>query len=146
MSHAYNRIWLHVVFATKYREPLISPNVEISIHNHIKEQLTETGCITRIINGMPDHIHILFLLNPQKNVAEVVKQVKGNTTHWINQQSLLPKKFAWQTGYASFSVSESQVNRVQHYIANQKEHHKKNSFNNEFDGLVAKHNLQLHES
>ncbi len=99
----------------------------------MKEQLVETGCTPRIINGMPDHIHLLFLLNQQLSIAEVIKQVKGNTSHWINEQSILPGKFSWQTGYGAFSVSEFQLERVYHYIRNQKQHHQKKSFIEEYD-------------
>jgi putative transposase len=119
MPHSYSKIWLHVVFSTKNREPLITLNVEDKIHEHLRTQLIDLGCIPRAINGMPDHIHLLFLLPPSKSVSDVLKQIKGSTSHWINENHMMVEQFAWQTGYGVFSVSESQVDRVVHYIANQ---------------------------
>lgn len=139
MSHSYNKIWIHVIFATKEREPLIRLEIEQVIYQHIKEQLIETGCPVRIINGMPEHVHLLFLLNPQKAVTDVLKQVKGNTSHWINEQDLMKGKFAWQTGYAAYSVSESQLEKIYKYILNQKENHRKKSFAEEYEEFIRLH-------
>jgi len=141
MSHSYNKIWLHVVFATKYRFPLIKFAVEKQIHTHIREQLVENGCPVRIINGMPDHVHLLFLQNPKMAITEIIKQVKGNTSHWVNEQNLIADKFAWQTGYAAYSVSESQLEKVFQYIKNQKEHHLKKPFTQEYDEFISAHGL-----
>jgi len=116
MPHSFNKIWIHAVWSTKERQPLISRAAEIKIHNFLREELIELGFPVRIINGMPDHIHSLFLLNPQKSVAEVIKYVKGITSHSINDQNLISKKFSWQTGYAAYSVSESQLERVFQHI------------------------------
>jgi putative transposase len=88
------------------------------------EQCRAQGCVVRIVNGMPDHIHFLFLLNPQKSIAEVVKQIKGSTPHFINTNKLTKEKFSWSTGYAAFGVNYMGVDIVHRYIANQKEHHK----------------------
>lgn len=79
MSHLYNKIWIHAIWSTKLRAPLIHSSVENKIHQFIAEQLREQSCPVRIINGMPDHIHCLFLLSPQKSIAEVLKQIKGSS-------------------------------------------------------------------
>ena len=142
MSHSYNRIWIHAIWSTKERFPLINSNVEKVLYPFIVEQFKELGCPVRIINGMPDHIHCLFLLNPQKTIVEIIKQIKGSSSHYINQQNNLCDKFAWQTGYAAYSVSESGVDRVYEYIFKQKEHHQKRSLQAEYDELIKLHNLQ----
>lgn len=116
MSHSYHRLWIHAIWATKERMPLINKDIESKIHNIISEQLHELGCPLRIINGMPDHIHCLFLLNSQKSIAEVMKQIKGSSSHFINQNDFLTQKFSWQTGYAAYSVSESVTEKVYQYI------------------------------
>lgn len=121
--------------------PLIGSRIEELVYTHIKEQLIELGCPVRIINGMPDHIHLLFLLNPQKAITDVLKQVKGNTSHWVNEQDLIKEKFAWQTGYAVYSVSESQVEIVYNYILNQKQHHKKTTFTEEYEKFMRLHGV-----
>lgn len=120
MPHSFNKIWIHAIWATKYRQALIHKNVENTMYQFIAEQLRAQGCPVRIINGMPDHIHCLFLLSPQKSIAEVIKQIKGSSSHFINQTNLNVAKFSWQTGYAAFSVSESAVDRVFHYIKKSK--------------------------
>lgn len=117
-----------MIFATKNRVPLIKPSVEKRIQEYMREQLIENGCPIRIINGMPDYVHLLFLQNPKMAVADILKQVKGNTLHWINGQNLITDKFAWQTGYVAYSVSELRLERVSQYIRNQKEHHSKKIF------------------
>jgi REP element-mobilizing transposase RayT len=142
MPHSYNRIWIHAIWSTKERFPSINSNVETILYPFIVEQFKELGCPVRIINGMPDHIHCLFLLNPQKTIADIIKQIKGSSSHYINQQSNLCDKFAWQTGYAAYSVSESGVDRVYEYIFKQKEHHQKRSLQAEYDELIKLHNLQ----
>ena len=136
MPHSYNKIWIHAIWATKERIPIIHSNIEYKIHQFISEQLRAQGCLVRIINGMPDHIHCLFLLSPQKSIAEVIKQIKGSSSHYINQNDLTSKKFAWQTGYAAYSVSESVVEKVFQYIKTQKVHHQKKSFLQEYEAFL----------
>ncbi len=121
--------------------PLIHSNVEHKIHQFISAQLREQGCPVRIINGMPDHIHCLFLLSPKKSIADVVKQIKGSCSHFVNQHNLIAEKFAWQTGYAAFSVSESVVEKVYQYIKNQKQHHAKKTFRQEYDDFLKLYGL-----
>jgi putative transposase len=136
MPHSYNKIWIHAIWATKDRIPMINQNIEQKIHLYISEQLREQGCPVRIINGMPDHIHCLFLLNAQKSIAEIIKQIKGSSSHFINQNDLIEDKFAWQTGYAAYSVSESVVEKVYQYIKNQKQHHQEKTFQQEYDAYL----------
>ena len=143
MSHSLNKIWIHAIWSTKDREPLIKPGIDAILHEFINSQLKELGCSVQAINSMADHIHCLFLLNPQKPITEIIKQIKGSSSHHINQQNLLPGKFAWQTGYAAYSVSESVIDKVIDYIRNQKEHHQKRTFENEFDEFAKLHRLEL---
>ena len=88
---------------------------------------------------MPDHIHLLFLQNPQRSIAEIIKQIKGSSSHWINKEGIIQHKFAWQTCYGVFSVSESQLEKVYNYINNQKEHHLKKTFIEEYESFVRLH-------
>ena len=76
MPHSFNKIWIHAIWSTKERQPLISSTAENKIHNFLREELIEIGCPVRIINGMPDHVHSLFLLNPKKAVAEIIQICK----------------------------------------------------------------------
>jgi putative transposase len=145
MPHSYNKIWIHAIFATKNREEFIGLDIEPRIYGYLKDQLIECGCPVRIINGMPEHVHLLFLLNPQKAIADVLKQVKGATSHWINQQDIVEAKFAWQGGYGAYSVSESQLEKVYNYILNQKDHHKKQSFVKEYENFIRLHGFNYQD-
>jgi REP-associated tyrosine transposase len=145
MPHSFNKIWVHSIWATKERQPLISNNAEKKIYDLLRQELIEMGCPVRIINGMSDHVHLLFLLNPQKSMAEVIKQVKGSSSHSINEQNLIPGKFLWQTGYAAYSVSESQLEKVFQYIRNQKSHHKKQTFLKEYEEFITLHHITENE-
>lgn len=141
MPHSFNKIWIHAIWATKFRQPFIHVSVENKIYSFVAEELRELGCPVRIINGMPDHIHCLFLLSPQKSIAEVIKQIKGSSSHFINQNNLIADKFAWQTGYAAFSVSESGVEKVFQYIGNQKQHHHLKTFQQEYEEFLKLYGL-----
>jgi REP element-mobilizing transposase RayT len=88
----------------------------------------------------------LFLLNPQKPITEVIKQLKGSSSHYINQQNITNEKFAWQTGYAAYSVSESAMDKVYGYINNQKQHHSKRTFQTEYDEFIKLHTLNENKS
>lgn len=103
----------------------------------MSEQLIASGCPVAAVNGMPDHVHLLFMQNPKLSVTDIIKQVKGNTSHWINEKKLISEKFAWQTGFAAFSVSDSHLDRVINYIKNQKTHHSQVTFESEYEGIVG---------
>lgn len=136
MPHSFNKIWIHAIWATKERLPLINQNCEQKIYPFIREQFRQLGCPVRIINGMPDHIHCLFLLNPQKSISDVIKQIKGSSSHYINKNNIIQDKFSWQTGYAAYSVSESVVEKVFLYVKAQKEHHKKKTYHQEHEKFL----------
>lgn len=134
MSHSLVKIWIHGIFGTKNRLSLIKDSFEKQLHEHIKKKLEdEFGCRVRIINGTENHIHILFMLSPKVKIEDLFKNIKGESSHWINQSNFIKDKFSWQIGYGAFSVSESMVKNVEKYIANQKEHHKKMSFSEEVE-------------
>ena len=141
MSQSFTKLWSHAIWATKNRQELIDFSIEKKLYDFIWQELTELGCPVRIINGMPDHVHVLFLQNPQKTISDIVKQIKGSSSHFINREELILEKFAWQTGYAVFSVSESQLDATYNYIKNQKQHHLKKNEQDEFDDFVKLHEL-----
>ena len=144
MSHSLTKIWIHLIFGTKERFPLINQSFEQQLYNHIKNLLEKDfDCIVDIINGTADHIHVLFLHNQNYSLADIVKNIKGNSSHWVNQSKFLKTKFAWQTGYGAFSVSESMINEVRQYIGNQKEHHRKISFTEKYKSFAEKYGLRI---
>lgn len=142
MSHSFNKVWIHAIWTTKERAPLIHPGIEQVVHQFVSKEFRDLGCTVKIVNGMPDHIHCLFLLNPQKSIAEVIKQIKGSSSHCLNQNNIIVEKFAWQTGYAAYSVSESVVDKVFRYIQNQKQHHAAKTLQQEHDEFMKLYKLE----
>ena len=120
MPHSYYNIWIHAVFSTKERQPLITSEIENQLYSCLYTEFKSMGCALRIVNGLPDHVHCLFLLGPKRSISEVIKHIKGLSSHFINSQYSTAEKFAWQKGYAAFSVSESRLDIVYQYIKNQK--------------------------
>ena len=112
MSHSKIKIWIHGILGVKDYEKLISKKIENRVHNLIKKQFIESDCYVEEINGTENHIHVVFLLNPQITVSDIFKQVKGATSHKINFDDLTKIKFSWQPGYGGFSVSESGLENV----------------------------------
>jgi putative transposase len=144
MSHSLLKVWIHGIFGTKDRTSLIKPTFEKQLYSHIKEKLEkDLDCKVRMINGTEDHIHILFLLTQNFSIKDIFQNIKGESSHWINHSDIIKNKFAWQTGYGAFSVSESMVKDVEKYIANQKEHHKKMTYKEEVELLIKKYELEI---
>lgn len=119
---------------------MIQPAFEKMLFDHIKNHLEiDFHSPVRIMNGVSNHIHILFLLNQNYALKDVLKNIKGESSHWLNQENLLIEKFSWQTGYGAFSVDESSINAVERYIENQKEHHRQQSYVDEVRELLKVH-------
>ena len=127
--HSFTNIWLHLIFSTKDRLPFITDSFESNLHKHIKNKLIEDyDSHVECINGYNDHIHILMKQSQNYAIKDIVKNIKGESSHWINQCNFTKEKFVWQTGYAAFSLSIDKVTAVKKYIESQKEHHKKISY------------------
>ena len=95
------------------------------------------------VGGIEDHVHLLAKLSPTISISDVLQKIKSNSSRWINERADVTRKFEWQSGYAAFSVSESQMPSVDDYIANQAEHHRKKSFEEEFLAILQKHNIEF---
>jgi putative transposase len=140
MSRSFTKINIHGIFSTKNRARWIRPDIEKMLYDKINDILAnELGCRVHIINGDTDHIHILFSLNPVHSVSDIFKKIKGASSYFINEKDVIKDKFLWQTGFAAFSVSESQFKKVFEYIRNQKEHHKKLTSEQEIQGFLKNH-------
>jgi len=138
---SFCRLWTHVVFATKNRDPLIQPGPEIDIHQHMFEKLIKLNCVPVVINGMPNHVHLLFAADYKNSMMDIMKNLKGETSHWANSNRIMPYKLFWQDTFSAFSVSEGNLDRVTKYILNQKKHHAKKSYDEEFDAMIKKFGL-----
>ena len=141
MVQPQTKLWIHAILATKGGRQLITTALESRLQNFFHDVLMESRCPLRIVNGMADHVHLLFLLHPQRSVGDMMRKVKGQSSRWINQNNLSIQKFAWHPGFTAFSVSESQVQKVFDYITNQKDHHLRESFEEEHRHITSLHNL-----
>ena len=146
MQHTFFKLWIHLVWSTRSREPLMFDKVRKDIFFHIKETAEEKGYHLDVINGTENHLHCLLSLNPKYAISEIVNEMKGESSHWINEQKWMKPKFLWQRGFGAFSVSESNVKKIRKYILNQEEHHRKMSFKEEWEILLKKHNAVLVET
>jgi putative transposase len=137
---------LHVVFSTKNRVPFLkAPELRARRHAYMAGVLQNLGCEPILINGVEDHVHILCNQSRTITIAGLVEEAKKNPSKWMKEQGPAFSDFYWQAGYGAFSVSQSKVEQVRAYVANQEEHHRKVSFQDEFRALCQKHGLEIDE-
>lgn len=129
------KVRIHFVWSTKNREPLLTDEIRPQVFQHIRENAKQKNIFLDYINGMPDHVHCLVSLGTDQTIERVMRLIKGESSFWINKSGLCKTKFAWQDEYFAVSVSESVVENVRNYIANQEEHHRRESFAEEYEGL-----------
>lgn len=145
MSQSLSKVYLHAVFSTKGREPMIHPNWRNELFRVIGGATNDCGCQSLLVGGMDDHVHILFELGRTITIATALEKIKFPSSTWVNQSRKLPTRFAWQAGYATFSVSASNLGTVRNYIQRQPEHHNKQSFQDELRELLGKHQIEWDE-
>ena len=131
------KIWIHAVWTTKKREPLLLKGVREIVFRHIKANGKQKGIYIDSVNGYAEHVHCLFCLPKDKTIIKCVQLLKGESAYWTNKKKLLPNKLIWQKEYYAVSVSESAVKRVKAYIDNQEAHHDKRSWSEEYQQLIS---------
>lgn len=131
------------MFSTKGRRPLITPEREKRLYEYIGGTIRGLGGILLSINGVADHVHILAKLRPDKSVSDILRDLKSNSSGWMHDVFPDAAQFSWQNGYGAFTVSESQIAVVSNYIAKQKEHHRQESFEDEFVLLLKKNGIEF---
>ena len=140
MSHSYAQNIVHVVFSTKGRAKCIAPSAQGQLWAYITGICKNEGIFVHAIGGTTDHLHCLLQLPPTHNLAQSIGGIKANSSRWLRDTA---REFAWQEGYAAFSVSASLVPAVRRYIQNQEAHHRKMSFDDEFRVLLRKHGVDF---
>ena len=145
MPHSLARRHVHLVFSTKNREPLITHGVRDALHGYMATVLQNLACAPVLINSVEDHAHLLFDLARTVSISQVVEDVKKASSKWIKTQGPEFASFAWQSGYGAFAVSESNVEAVREYVANQREHHRKKSFQEEYQQFLERHRIAFDE-
>jgi len=143
MADTYFQIYIHIVFAVKGRDNLISKRWKDELYKYITGVVTNEGQKLIAINGMPDHIHILIGLKPTAALSNVVRDIKANSSKFINGQKWIAGKFEWQHGFGAFSYSHSQLSNVINYIQNQEEHHKTKTFREEYIEFLNLYNIDF---
>ncbi|MDW8850982.1 IS200/IS605 family transposase [Flavobacterium sp. MMLR14_040] len=143
MANTYSQLYIHIVFAVKERQNLISANWKDEIYKYITGIITNKGQKLIAINGMPDHIHILIGLKPDQSISDLVRDIKSNSSKFIKDKKWINGKFEWQTGFGAFSYSHSQLTNVIHYIQRQEEHHKTKTFKEEYIEFLKLFNIDF---
>ena len=141
-THSYSRCWLHLIWETLRREPMLDKRAAARASGNLSEYSYEKGIYMKINYFNAEHTHALIDLPTNLTIEEVIKLLKGSSSHWINEQQLVKGRFAWGRGYGAFSVSQSDLDRVVRYIARQEEHHQKMSFAQEYELFVKRYGLE----
>ena len=145
MAGTFSQLYIHIVFAVKGRENLIGNTWKDELHKYIAGIINGKNQKPIIINGMPDHIHCFIGLKPSIAISDLVRDIKNNSSKFINDKKLVRGKFSWQEGYGAFSYSHSHIQNVYNYILNQEDHHKKKTFKEEYLELMKKFKIDYNE-
>jgi putative transposase len=145
MAGTFSQVYIQYVFAVKGRENLIRPAFEADVYKYIAGIVSGKEQKPLAVNGMPDHVHVLVGLRPAMRISDLVRDIKNNSSNFINEKGWLKQKFCWQEGYGAFSYSESSYGKVIDYIKNQKQHHQKTNFQQEYLLLLRKFNIPFEE-
>ena len=135
----YLRIWIHLIWSTKNREPVLAKELRQQLFTHMRENARTKGIYLDFVNGYVEHVHTLISLGPDQSIAKVAQLLKGESSHWTNQQRLITTKLEWQDEYFAVSVSNATVDVVREYIKNQEEHHRQKSFAEEYDEFLREY-------
>ena len=132
MANTYTQLYVHVVFSVKVRSGQISTDWKEELYKYIGGIIKYRKQKLMVIGGMNDHIHLLIGFNPACTLSDLIRDIKSNSSKWINEKRLAMGRFEWQSGYGAFTIGQSQVGKVLKYILNQEEHHRKKTFREEY--------------
>ena len=140
------KVYIHFVWSTKNRYPFLnSRELRFQVWKHIRENAQEKGIFIDFVNGHSEHCHCLVSLGVDQTIQKVMQMIKGESSYWINKNGLTKIKFEWEDEYYAVSVSDSMLDKVRDYIKNQEEHHKKKTFQEEYDEFIRKFGLEKHK-
>ena len=141
----YTQIYIHIVFSVKERQKLINPAWKDELYKYICGIANAHEHKIYAIGGMPDHIHILISIKPSSAISDIVREIKANSSRWINEKNFIKGTFQWQEGYGAFSYAQSQLDTVISYINNQESHHATKTFREEYTELLQKFAIEYDE-
>ena len=145
MSQSLAKVYLHVIFSTKNREPFLADDWRDELFRVLGGAANHLGCQSIIVGGVADHVHMLFQLGRTITIADAISKIKSNSSLWVNQNHPRVVPFHWQAGYAVFSVSQSNVEAVRLYIQNQVKHHAQQSFQDELREWLRRYEIEWDE-
>ena len=145
MPGTYSQLLLHVVFSTKHRQPWIGHEVRNRLYAYLGGIIRAEKCVLYDVGGVEDHVHLYLRLRPDASVSDLMRTVKARSSRWVHETFTDLSVFAWQEGYAAFSVSKSQEQAVKQYLARQVEHHHKEDFKSELLRLLRAHEVVFDE-
>lgn len=145
MGQSLVKNYIHIIFSTKHREPLIHPPVEAELHSYLGGICNKLDCQVIKVGGYNDHIHILCMLSKKIALMKLMEELKSHSSKWIKTKGTGYENFYWQDGYGAFSVNPSEIDTVIAYIANQHEHHSKKTFQDEYRAFLKKYNVEYEE-
>jgi putative transposase len=146
MSHSFTNLLYHVVFSTKHREPSLDPNIRSRVFEYFAGLIRPDGDDLLSVNGTADHVHLLLRMRQDHCLADLIRNLKARSSQWVRRSFTERGAFAWQAGYAAFSVSQSQVNRLRQYIARQEQHHRRRSYAEELAALLRANEIPFVEA
>ncbi|MGI8893786.1 MAG: IS200/IS605 family transposase [Bacteroidia bacterium] len=142
MANTYTQLYYHIVFAVKGRGILISVQWKDELYKFINCIITNNNQKLIIINGVPDHVHLLLGLKPDIKLSDIIRDIKSNSTRFINERNFVKGKFEWQIGFGAFTIGTTQLDGVINYIKNQEIHHRKKSFREEYIEFLEDSNIE----
>jgi REP element-mobilizing transposase RayT len=145
MSSTFSQIYIQVVFAVKGRQNFLQKPWRDEVFKYISGIIKGKSQKPIIVNGVSNHVHLFIGIKPSIALSDLVRDVKNNTTNFINEQKFLSRKFSWQEGFGAFSYAHSQINNVYQYILNQEEHHRKKTFKEEYLDFLHKFEIEYNE-
>jgi REP element-mobilizing transposase RayT len=146
MSHSLAKVAIHLVFSTQHRKQILSDGIRPAFHGYVATVLRNLQCPVLAINSLEEHVHILFELGRTVAVSRAVEDIKRTSSRWMKTQGTDFKKFAWQSGYGAFAVSESNTAKVRRYIERQREHHQRWTFEDEYRAFLQRHGVAYEEA
>lgn len=141
MGNTYSQIFIHLVFSTKKRTPVIRQEFEEELKTYISKSAQNHQLQILAVGGTENHLHVLLIVPPKHSVSKAAQLIKGSSSKWLNDHYFDQEKFRWQRGYGAFSINKSLVPTTINYIERQKEHHSKTTYQNEFIAFLEKHNI-----
>jgi len=145
MANTYTQIYIHVVFTVEGRQNLIPARCKEELHKYITGVIQSKGQRLIAINSMPDHVHILIGIKPNLALSDLVRDIKANSSKFINEKNWMMGRFNWQEGFGAFSYSHSQLDTVARYIEDQEKHHSRKPFKEEYLEMLRKFNIEYDE-